>query len=307
MNIIVNAVFPTLVLLVLGNVFRRRSFLVAEFWGAADKLTYFVLFPALLITKVSQVDLSIVNFPLILVFIALYFSLISMIAFIIYRFTGTASNQFSSIYQGCLRFNTYILFAVVEAVWGQSTLSLAALFAGAVIPFTNICCVASFSMATGQFSLWATLRAIGQNPLILAALCGFIMNVFPVLLPPVLLNSLTILGKAALPLALLSVGAALQIRMLWKKHDSFTRTSLYLVTFSSLVLAPALTYLLASLLNIGMELRNVLVIYAGVPTAMSSFILAKHLGGDAPMMAAIISLQTVLSMLTLTCWLLILA
>ncbi len=307
MNIIINAVFPTVLLLILGNIFRRTEFLPVNFWASLDKLTYFILFPALLVAKVSQVDLSIVNFSHIFAFIGGYFAIISLIAYGIFRLAGTSANQFSSIYQGVLRFNTYIFFAIIEARWGTNTLALAALFSGIVIPFVNICCVTSFSLGNGRFSLGKTLRSIASNPLILAALLGFLMNVFPQLLPTVVLSGLDILGKAALPLALLSVGAAIRIKMLWKRHDDFTRLSLWLGTLTSLLLAPAIAYAIAVLLGVHADLRYVLVLFAAVPTATSSYILAKQLGGHTNLITTLISLQTVLSIFSLTVWLLILS
>lgn len=307
MPITLVAILPTICLLILGNVFRRRGFLTAPFWSASDKLTYFVLFPALLITKVSQVDLSAINFMQVFAFIALYFTLISLLVFGVYRATKSKPPQFSSIYQGVLRFNSYIYFAIIEAVWGTHTLATAALIAGLCIPIVNVCCVASFSVGSGQFSLKSTLLSIIKNPLIIASLLGFLVNIFPPLLPTVLFDTLAILSKAALPLALLSVGAAVQIKMLFKSHSGFSRLSLWLTTMARLLIAPALAWGIARLLGIDTALFPVLVIFAGVPTATSSYILAKQLGGDADLMATVISLQTVLSVFSLLLWLNLLA
>lgn len=303
MSIILTAIVPTIVLLVLGNLLRRRAFLPREFWAASDKLTYFILFPALLITKVSQVDLSSINFVLVSLFFIGYFLLASLMVWVIYRITHAKPHQFSSIYQGIVRFNSYVYFAIIEAVWGHDGLALAALIAGLVIPIVNVCCVAAFSVGSGAFALLPTLKNIAKNPLIIGALLGFVANLLPVLLPNVLFNSLLILSTAALPLALLSVGAAVQIKMLVNAHESFSRSGLWLTAALRLVILPLLALLMVELLAMDSLMQGVLVIFAAVPTATSSFILAKQLGGDAEMMASIISLQTVLSLLTLIIWL----
>ena len=52
---------------------------------------------------------------------------------------------------------------------------------------------------------------------------------------------------------------------------------------------------------------QVLVIFFGLPTASASYILTKVLKGDAPLMASIISVQTLLSLLTLPLLILITA
>lgn len=102
MSIILIAVIPTLLLMVLGNLLRRSHFLGHDFWAGCDKLTYFVLFPALLIAKVSQVDLATIDFPLVLGFIAMYFFVLSVIAVYLHRFTRSLPTQFSSMYQGII-------------------------------------------------------------------------------------------------------------------------------------------------------------------------------------------------------------
>lgn len=172
-----------------------------------------------------------------------------------------------------------------------------------VIPVVNICCVAAFSVSGGSFALANTLKTIAKNPLIMGALLGFVANIFPVLLPAVVLNTLAIASKAALPLALLSVGAAVQIHSLLKAHAGFSKKVLWSSTIARLCLAPTIAWLVCYGLGIQGDIHNIFVLFAAVPTATSSYILSKQLHGDAEMMAAMISLQTVLSIATLVFWL----
>ncbi|PID65736.1 MAG: transporter [Gammaproteobacteria bacterium] len=307
MNVIIVAILPTILLLVLGNMLRRRGFVPREFWPSSDKLTYFVLFPALLISKVSQVDLSRIDLSKVFIFVLLYFALMSLLAWGIYRLSRAQARQFSSLYQGVLRFNSYIYFAVIAAVWGQGALAMSALVAGIMIPLVNICCVASFAVASGHFSWTNTLTTLVKNPLIIAAGLGFIANLFPLLLPQVLFDTLVILSKAALPLALLSVGAAVRVKMLFASHHQSCYRALWLDTVVRLILAPAIALSLSSLLGISQQVSVILVLFAAVPTATSSYILSRQLKGDADLMAAIISLQTLLSIPTLIFWLSVLS
>lgn len=303
MNIIVLAILPTLLLLVLGNVLRRYDFLSLSFWRAADKLTYFILFPALLVTKVAVVNLSAIDFGQLLAFIVLYFSVISALAYALYYFSLATVPQFSSIYQGVLRFNSYVFFAIIAAVWGEQTLATAALITGVCIPVVNVCCVAAFSFGSGKLSIKSTLFSMLKNPLIIASLLGFVANGFPVLLPRVLFDTLLILSNAALPLALLSVGAAVQVKKLFSSQGEFSHVVLWGSTLIRLLVVPMIAVLIVRLLGIDTTVGQMLVMFAAVPTATSSFILSKQLGGDAELMASMISLQTVVAMLTLVFWL----
>ncbi len=303
MDIILLALIPVILLLVFGNIFRRTQFLLPDFWAAGDKLTYFVLFPSLLISKVSQVNLATIDFFRVVAFVVVYFFLVSLLSYGIYKFSQAKKTQLSSIYQGALRFNSYVYFAIIEAVWGNSVLSSAALIAGVMIPIVNVCCVASFSVTSDKNLISSTLVSIVKNPLIIAAFVGFVANVFPVLLPQVLFNTLDIMSRAALPLALLSVGAAVRVKTLFVVHDGFSRLSLWLTAIGRLVIVPALALAISYGLGVGEELRVIFVTFAAVPTATSSYILSKQMGGDADMMATIISLQTVLSVISLVFWL----
>ena len=53
------------------------------------------------------------------------------------------------------------------------------------------------------------------------------------------------------------------------------------------------------LFGIGGTARTVAVIAAAVPTAASSFILARQMGGDATLMANLITVQVLLAVVTL--------
>ena len=56
---------------------------------------------------------------------------------------------------------------------------------------------------------------------------------------------------------------------------------------------------LAWALGLSGLLVQVAVLLAALPTATSAYILARQLGGDAPLMAGIISGQTLLAMVTI--------
>lgn len=66
-----------------------------------------------------------------------------------------------------------------------------------------------------------------------------------------------------------------------------------------LLLLPLLAFGLAQLWSLDAMTTGVIMVFAAVPTATSAYILARQMGGDAELMAAIITAQTLLSMLTL--------
>ena len=58
MGTILTSVLPVFLLILLGYVIRWRELLTDDFWKPAETLTYYVLFPALLVTTLAGADLS---------------------------------------------------------------------------------------------------------------------------------------------------------------------------------------------------------------------------------------------------------
>ena len=64
-----------------------------------------------------------------------------------------------------------------------------------------------------------------------------------------------------------------------------------------LVLTPIIMFLIAKFFELDNQMISILVIFAVLPTAPSSFVLARQLGGDVKLMSSIITVQTLVSVL----------
>jgi predicted permease len=102
------------------------------------------------------------------------------------------------------------------------------------------------------------------------------------------------LSNLALPLGLMTVGAGLQLAALRRASAPFL-----VAAGLKLLLLPLVALGLTQLMGLSGLLVQVAVLLAALPTATSAYILARQLGGDAPLMAAIISGQTLLAMVTI--------
>jgi len=216
MEYIVSTLIPIFTLILLGYYFKRIKFPSTDFWPMADKFTYYVLMPSLLVYKLSQskVDLEhtfgLVSTALLSIIIV-FFSLM-----ILNYFMKFESKAFTSIMQGGIRFNSYVLLAFVDSVYGDEGLVLAAIVMAFVIPFINVLCISTFAIYTqrGTFSLKSFFKTIIKNPLIVACVVGGVINSSGVSVPLVVLKSLSLLSNAALPIGLLSVGVGLEFKYL---------------------------------------------------------------------------------------------
>jgi hypothetical protein len=207
----------------------------------------------------------------------------------------------TSIMQGAGRFNTFIALAVAEALYGTPGLQLAVLGAAVLVPVVNLTVVGLFTVMLrqpGGSAVWGAVKNLVTNPLILSILAALAFNLAGIGMVPVLHDTLSVLGQAALPIMLLCVGANLKLRGL-----SADAAPLISAAFGKIVVFPAVIILAAMGFGLSPLSAQVALIYGALPTGVAAYTLARQLGGDAPLMAAMITMQTLLSFATMPLWL----
>jgi predicted permease len=297
MQNIILVLLPIFLLICLGYVFKRFAFPHEDFWAMADKFTYYVLFPSLLVYKLTTANLGGINSFTMLIVAAAALVVMFILTLFMKRFKAIDNSAFTSVIQGSIRFNTYVFLALVDAIFGDSGLVIAAILIAFAIIFINFLCIASFAYFVPQqkFSVINMFKTTLKNPLIVACLIGILLNLAPIEVPVVLLNTVSILSQAALPLGLLSVGVGLQLT-----HMAQAKYPLFLATFLKLLIFPLVMFLLAKWFDLPLMQQYILLLFACMPTASSSFILARQLGGDLKLMSSIITVQTLLCIVTLS-------
>ncbi|MCU7845096.1 MAG: AEC family transporter [Candidatus Thiodiazotropha sp. (ex Monitilora ramsayi)] len=284
-------------LILIGLVIKQSQFISDTGWSGMERLTYYLLFPALLIHTLGRQQLEGIPWDGILIVVVVVLTVSSLILILWYRLLSSSSGPtFTSIFQGGIRFNTYIALALAQALYGEQGLAMGAVAAGFMIVLINLLCISILSIwgEGKQRNVKGFAREIIGNPLIIACAIGWTLNVTGIGLPGPSNETLEIIGRAALPFGLLAVGAALKPRAI-PGHLSPSLTSA-LIQF---ILKPLLTYAMLSLTGISGVAASVLIIAFMVPTAPSAYILARQLGGDAETMASIITLQTLLAFLVM--------
>ncbi|MCB1741252.1 MAG: AEC family transporter [Gammaproteobacteria bacterium] len=295
---IIVSIAPVFLLIVLGHALRRGGIPSVEFWNLNDRLVYWVLFPALLFYKTSTISFAggVVG-PYA---VAIYGALACAIGFALLcaRLGGLNGATAASLLQGCARHNTFIALAVSERLFGGEGLAIAALTTALLIPVTNVSMVSlivTLVRERGSSGLGrAIVRDLSRNPLLIAVLLGVAMNLSGSGPLPVIHDMCQILGNAALPVVLLCVGANIRV-----KEMAAGVLPLSLSMLGKLLIFPLAMWLLARQLELPAAVVQVAMIYAAVPVAPGAYTLSRQLGGDAPLMAGMITVQTALSFLTL--------
>ena len=297
---ILETLFPVLALILLGYAIRRSGFVPAEFFRAADKLVYFIFFPAMLFWKVGTAAASDgVESSLILAGL-LAISLVFILSTLFIVRGGVAAYQAGSFSQSCYRFNTYIGMAVVLQAMGDAGVVQFAVLVGVLIPVINIMSVtiliwfSGLDMTPVQKNRYL-LRALVSNPLIIACVAGMILSASGITLPCFVNNTFALASTLALPLALISIGSAFSFRHL----RGFSRLSFVAAGFK-LVLLPLVGAASLYLFKVeGIAFKTAMIFFC-LPTSTAIYVLSSQLNSDTSLASASIVISTMAAFASLS-------
>src|SRR4051812_16861969 len=300
MTAVFNSLLPVFLLIATGYLCRIGGLIEAGSWAGVERLTYFILFPAVIVQTLAQADLS--SVPLLGVGGALVCAiLLNGLALVLLRpllerRLGLGGPGFTSLFQGSTRWNTFVGLAVAGSLFGPRGITLIAVAIAAMVPLLNVLALAVLVRYAGgqKLTIARMLRTVVLNPFIWSSALGLALNLAGVRLSQPLLNYVDILGRASLAAGLLVVGAALDLRSL-ARPKAVHGLSMTL----KLVVLPVVAAVLARRVGVDSVDLAVTVTAASVPTSSAAYVLAKQMGGDALLMAELITVQTVAAALTM--------
>ena len=292
---------PVFILIILGNLLRRVRVPDLSFWHVSDKLIYWVLIPALLFHHVSQITLSSTMLANYAVVILSGLFVVTTLSFIAGKVFGYTPQIWTSVMQGAARHNAFIALAIAGSLFGDEGLALGAIFMVILIPIINIVIVSAMASTLNQDTdnnsrpgIFDVLFELIKNPFILAIAAGLIISFVDTDRISIIHETTGLLGSAALPIMLLSIGANIKIREI-----SSTITPIIIANVLKLLIFPIVVFFVAKSMNLSLFETTIAVIFAAVPTAASSYSLAKQFGGEAQLMTSIITIQVALSFITI--------
>jgi malonate transporter len=293
----ISALIALFLVIVAGHVARRLLLPDPTIWSAGEKISYYLLVPALLIETLAKAKLS--SVPVGSIAMALLAANLTMASLLLlirkqietrFQISGPA---FTSIFQGSLRWNAFVALAMAGNLYGEAGVTLAAVGMAVLIPVLNVQSVLVLRRhGSGQGG--SLFRGLATNPFIVGITIGLTLNLTGLVPPQAMMSALDMVGSGALGLGLLLVGAGLQLEDLRRPN-----LALMLGVGLRLTVLPAIGGLAALALGLAGPAVAVVVICLAVPTASACYILARQMGGDAPLMAAILTAQTLVSFLTL--------
>ena len=134
-----------------------------------------------------------------------------------------------------------------------------------------------------------------RNPVIIGSVAGVLCSAAGWRPPGVALASLHLLAIAAVPTALVALGASLYT----PTRAAVGRNELSVITVLKLFAQPALAYLVGLLLHLTPAQLLAVVVCAGLPTAQNTFIFAQEYGIADDLASRAVLVTTSLSLVTL--------
>lgn len=283
-------ILPDFALIAIGFLICRYTALDRPVWDGAERLVYYLLFPALLFGSIVRNPLQPMD-ALALAGGTLAVTAVGIaLAYALRRVPGVSPALHASGAQVAFRFNSYIALAVAERLAGAPGVAAIALVVSMAVPLCNLGAVWPLARHGGH----GYLRELARNPLIIATVSGLAFNALGLRLPELAATTLSRIGAAALPLGLMAVGAGLRLGAL--REAPALAAALLAIRHAALPLA-AVAWV--ALTDLPPDQQIVLVAFAALPTASSAYVLAVRMGGHGPFVAGLVTVSTLLGMLSL--------
>lgn len=286
---------PVFAMLFLGVLLKRLGWIDTAFVNTASSLVFKGTLPALLFLAILRADLSAALQPTLLI----YFTLATVTGFLIawgWAIWRCPHPDRGVYVQGAFRGNNGIVgLALASSLYGDLGLSLGGVLAGLVILCYNalsalVLALYSPSSKTDPLSI---ARSILGNPLILAVLLAIPFAYWKISLPDWLLTSAGYFAQMSLPLALICIGATLSLASLRESGGTAISASLM-----KMLWLPLLSTLGAWWFGFRGPELGILFLFFASPTAAASFVMAKAVGSNFQLAAAIIVITTLMAVVS---------
>ncbi|MEO0362437.1 MAG: AEC family transporter, partial [Pseudomonadota bacterium] len=221
MAAVLSALLPIFALIALGLHLRRSGLIPEPHWASIERLCFWALFPALLLTTLARTAPptgEAARLALALVMMMLGMAALSLASRrVLVRALGIGYAAYTTLFQAGVRWHGFVALAVVLNLHGEAAVALVAIGLAALAPIGNASAVAILARygdraGAAPASFGGVLRQIALNPVIWACAAGIGLNLAGIGLWPPVEAFLDLLGRAALGLGMLAIGAALSVR-----------------------------------------------------------------------------------------------
>ncbi|GAA6152108.1 AEC family transporter [Pseudoteredinibacter isoporae] len=296
-----SATAPVFLLVLLGLVLKYFKFLDDAFVGKASELVFYLFLPCLFFFTLLDADIAGFLSPTLslslLLFTVGFYLFLELLVKLVPALKSCAGEFCQSSFRSNLAF---IGLSFCAGAYGEEGLARAAVIVAFLTITYNILSVITLEKhlsASSRSSIWALIRRIAKNPLIIAIVSGMACNPVSDWVPDFVKTSGDYLAQITLPLALLCIGASLSLK---PRAESRYGLVLGLVVFFKLILMPALAVMLVWYLGYSDMDVGITFLLLSAPTASASFVMVAAMGGDARLTANFIAATTIGSLFSVS-------
>ena len=317
----INAIFPILLLVVLGYILKRKSFLDEDWFKKGNKLIFRICLPAMLFVNVYNIEaLSQINW-LVVLYSEFAILILFLLGILLVKFTIKDEQQKGVVLQCVFRSNFAIIgLPLAESLGGAEGVGIAAVLSAFSIPTFNILAVIALTMYRKEngekIKLKDMLKKIVTNPLIIGVMIALAMLAVRAIIPagadgqpvftlkkniPLLYNTISNLAKICSPLALVICGGLFNFSAIKSRKKPIAIGVLVRVIITPLI-AIGIAILLSkhtSVLNLETNAYPALLALFGSPVAVSSAIMAQEMNNDGELAGQLVVWTSVASVVTL--------
>jgi len=291
----IDSIIPVFLVILLGVAIRQFRWLPDEFFPNVEKFSYNIAFPALLFTGTARLDFHgrMVGELAIATLAPTFIVVVLTLAGLLFARSLPGASK-SSVVQGSMRPNSYFGIAVSSLFFPPQTASLVMLALALCLPVVNVISILALAWWSGSKpDLAKVVKTLASNPIILSTAAGVLASLAGLALPAPIMNTLDILGKAALALGLICVGSGLVF-----SREELRPGALAFTSVLKLLVLPLVAAWVCLAAGVSAPVALAACFYCALPTAPNAYIMARQLGGDARLMASLITLQTLLAVAT---------
>lgn len=297
--IAVNVVAPLCVLIAIGYYAKESKMVSVSAFKQINQIVFKILIPTVLCRNIMETDLSVAFQPKLLAYGLGSILILCAFLWVIVGKLEKDKKRAGVIIQAIYRSN-FVLFGLTIAsnMYGADNVAVTSVLIAFCVPLYNILAVLILQYhGMDHVDLSSVIKGLFTNPMLIGTAIGFVILLSGIQLPVFVKNSIADVAKIATPLALIVLGGTFEIQSVSKNAKP-----LFWITFSKLILVPAIFVTGAALLGYRqVELISILVMHAS-PIAVASYAMATEMNCDGELASQSILITTIFSIFSMVFW-----
>ena len=292
-------VCPMMILMIIGWLCRTKGVITRPAMKEYDRLIFRIFMPLLLFKNIYEINFSGGVAVKEMVFTAVCLLILFALCLDCPRYLTKDPRKYSVIGQAIVRGN-YVIFGVVvsEALYGEGNIGMVIMMSIIVVPMVNVFSAILLEAGrSGKSSPAKLFLAVLKNPMIIGAICAFIVKGFGIKIPAVLWSVIRSIANSTTTISFISLGVGLDMA------DAIAdRRLLAWGVILRMIILPGIALPLAVISGFrGQSLCAMMVTFAA-PSAVASYPMAVAMGADGQLAGQLVCTTTIISVITIFLW-----